>query len=131
MSLSDLLCWPVLQLPAPPPPPSGAATEFLLSRSFGEVTYSGLAFHPELIAERINLVRGESARASDPDFQVRPSEGLPPEIRRAIAGEVTVKDRRALERPRVILSTPLTRDDPRFAQAREAITRRRGRPSGN
>jgi hypothetical protein len=131
MSLSDLLCWPIVPEPAPAPPPTGAATEFLLPGGFGDVTYLGMAFHPELIAERINLARGEPARAADPDFQVRPSEGLPPEIRRAIAGDVTEKDRKALERPRVILSTPLTRDNPRFALAREAVRRRRGRPAGN
>lgn len=126
MTLSDLLCWPVLPMTAVPTSPGGDATEFLRSRGFGEITYPGLAFHPELVAERINMVRGESVRAADPDFQVRPSEGLPQEIHRAIAGEVTEKDRKALKRPRVILSTPLTREDPLFAQAREAVTRRRG-----
>lgn len=131
MTLSDLLCWPVLPFVAPPPPPAEPVTEFLRAGGFSDVVYPSLAFHPELVAERINFVRGESARAADADFQVRPSEGLPSDIRRAIAGEVTAKDRAALERPRVILSTPLTREDPRFPQAREAVTRRRGRPSGN
>lgn len=131
MTLSDLLCWPVLPFDTPPPPPAESSTEFLLAGGFGDIIYPGLAFHPELVAERINFVRGQSARAADADFQVRPSEGLPSEIRRAISGEVTAKDRALLERPRVILSTPLTREDPRFSQAREAIARRRGRPSGN
>ncbi|MEZ7272895.1 hypothetical protein NYF14_05375 [Sphingobium sp. 10 DY56-G10] len=90
-----------------------------------------LAFHPALVAERINTIRGEAARTADPDFLVRPSDGLPAEIRRAIAGEVTAKDRAALKRPRIVLSTPLTREDPHFEQARAAISRRRGRPAGN
>lgn len=131
MTLSDLLCWPVLPLPAPAPPPAASATEFLRTTGFDPITYLGIAFHPELVAERINAVRGEAERRSDLDFQVRPSEGLPDEIRRAIAGEVTAKDRAALTRPRVVLSTPLTREDPHFDQARAAITRRRGRPAGN
>lgn len=131
MSLSDLLCWPIVTQPAPPPPPGTAATEFLIPGGFGEITYLSMAFHPELVAERINMVRGGSDRATDPDFLVRPSAGVPPEIRRAIAGEVTEKDRKALKRPRVILSTPLTREDPLFDQAREAVTRRRGGTPGN
>lgn len=129
MSLSDLLCWPIVPAPAPGPPLGRAATEFLLPGGFGDVTYLGIAFHPELMAERINFARGESARAADPVFQVRSSEGLTPEIRRAIAGDVTEKDRRALKRPRVILSTPLTREHPQFEIAREAVKRRRGRPA--
>jgi hypothetical protein len=83
------------------------------------------------LAERINFIRSDRAGADDPDWLVRPSEGVPAEIRRAIAGEVTDKERAALKRPRVILSTPLTREDPRFEDARAAVTRRRGRPAGN
>ncbi len=131
MTLSDLLCWPVLPLPAPAPPPAAPATEFLRTTGLDPITYLGIAFHPELVAERVNAVRGEAERSADLDFQVRPSEGLPDEIRRAIAGEVTAKDRAALKRPRVVLSTPLPREDPPFDQARAAITRRRGRPVGN
>lgn len=131
MTLSDLLCWPVLPLPAPPPPSAEPATELLGSAGFDPIFYPGLAFHPELVAERINFVRGDRARADDPDYLVRPSEGLPAEIRRAIAGEVTDKDRAALKRPRVILSTPLTREDPRFEGARATVTRRRGRPTSS
>ncbi|WP_353682504.1 DUF6615 family protein [Mesorhizobium sp.] len=67
----------------------------------------------------------------DADFQVRPSGELPDSIRRAIAGEVTDKDRATLQRPRVILSTPLTREDPSFDQARAAVRRRTGRPARN
>jgi hypothetical protein len=126
MSLSDLLCWPIVPEPAPAPPQGGAATKFILPSGLADTTYFGMAFHPELVAERINFARDEGSRASDPDFRVRHSEGLPPEIRRAIAGDVTEKDRKTLERPRVILSSPLTRGDPRFALAREAVRRRRG-----
>jgi hypothetical protein len=126
MSLSDLLCWPVVDLPSPPSPPAGPRTEFLLPSGFGELRYLSIAFHPDLVAERINLSRGEAARAADPDFQVRSSGELPDSIRRAIAGEVTDKDRATLQRPRVILSTPLTREHPSFKQARAAVRRRRG-----
>jgi hypothetical protein len=58
-------------------------------------------------------------------------DGLPAEICWPIAGEVTAKNRAALKRPRIVLSTPLTREDPHFEQPRAAISRRRGRPAGN
>jgi hypothetical protein len=131
MTLSDLLCWPIIPLPAPPPSPAAPNTEFLRAAGLDSIIYPGLAFHPELVAERMNAIRGEASRTADPDFQVRPSEGLPAEIRRAIAGEVTAKDRAALRRPRVVLSTPLTREDRHFEPARAAIRRRRGRPAGS
>ncbi|MBZ9920186.1 hypothetical protein LB517_24510 [Mesorhizobium sp. BR1-1-12] len=131
MSLSDLLCWPVVDLPALPSPPADPATEFILPSGFLGLEYLSIAFHPDLVAERINVIRGEAAPAADADFQVRPSRELPDSIRRAIAGEVTDKDRATLQRPRVILSTPLTREDPSFDQARAAVRRRRGRPAGN
>ena len=131
MSLSDLLCWPMVDLPAPPSPPADPATEFLLPSGFRALSYLSIAFHPDLVAERINLIRGEAARAADADFQVRSSRELPDSIRRAIVGEVTEKDRATLQRPRVILSTPLTREDPSFDQARVAVRRTRYRPAGN
>lgn len=131
MSLSDLLCWPVVDLLSPPSPPADPTTEFLLPSGFGELRYLSIAFHPDLVAERINLIRGEAAHTADADFQVRSSGELPDSVRRAIAGEVTDKDRATLQRPRVILSTPLTREDPSFDQARAAVRRRRGRPAGN
>lgn len=130
LTLSDLLCWPIVTEPAPPPP-GEPATEFLLPGTFGQVTYRAMAFHPELVAERINLVRGETAPFADPDFAVRPSRGIPQHIRRAIAGELTEKDRAVLERPRVILSTPLTSEDPQFEHARAAVRRRRGGLAGS
>ena len=99
MSLSDLLCWPVVNLPAPPSPTADPATEFLLPGGFRALSYLSIAFHPDLLAERINLIRGEAAHAADADFQVRPSQELPDSIRRAIAGEVTEKDRATLQRP--------------------------------
>ncbi len=74
MTLSDLLCWPVLPFGAPPPPPAEPVTEFPLAGGFSNLIYPGLAFHPEFVAERINFGRGESARAADADFQVCPSE---------------------------------------------------------
>lgn len=131
LTLSDLLCWPVVSEPAPPPPPGEPATEFVLPGTFAPITYLAMAFHPELVAERINLVRGEIARTTDPDFAVRPSKGVPDHIRRAIAGKMTEEDRAALKRPRVIFSTPLTSEDPQFQQARAAVRRRRGGLAGS
>ena len=126
LSLSDLLCWPVLDLLAPPPPPAAPRTEFLLPGGFGELNYRTIAFHPDLVAERIDLSRGAGV-----DFRVRPSSKLPGSIHRAIANEVTDEDRATLKRPRVILSTSLTREAQGFEQARAAVRRRRGRPNSN
>src|SRR5690606_7521583 len=89
LTLSDLLCWPIVCEPAPPPPPGEPVTEFLRPDTFFPITYPAMAFHPELVAERINLVRGESPATADPDFAVRPSKGVPDHIRHAIAGEMT------------------------------------------
>lgn len=50
---------------------------------------------------------------------------------RAIAGEVSVKDRKLLKRPRVIFSTSLTQKDSLFDQASEASRRRRRRRRPN
>lgn len=130
MSLSDLLCWPVIDLPAPPSLPREPATEFLLPSGFEKLSYLSIACHPDLVAERINLIRGEASRDGVADFRVHSSPKLPDSIRRAIAGEMTDEDRAALKRPRVILSTSLTREDPSFNQARAGEHRRRGRPVG-
>jgi Family of unknown function (DUF6615) len=131
MSLSDLLCWPVIGLPSPPAPPEDPSTEFLLPSGFEELRYRSIAFHPDLVAERINLMHGDTTRTADVDLQVSSSRELPDSIRRAITGEVTDKDRANLQRPRVILSTPLTRKDPSFDQARAAVRRRKESPAGD
>ena len=125
MSLPDLLCWPLLPLPLPPSPATPEATQFLSSAGLDDVTYAAAAFHPQLVADRING-RDRLAAHSEDDPPIRPSQGVPDAIRRAIAGERTEKDRHELKRPRVILSTPLTSEDPLFAAARD-IARRRPR----
>lgn len=120
MTLSDLLCWPMVESHVPPAPDSTSNTEILTSAGSEEPVYPTVAWHPELVAERMNLSRYE-----DDDFPVRPSSGIPEGIRRAIAGETAEKDRATLERPRVILSTSLTRESPSFERARAAVQRRR------
>jgi hypothetical protein len=50
---------------------------------------------------------------------IKPAEGIPEDVRRAIDGEATVEDRKRLKRPRVILSTNLTRESSSFRVADE------------
>ena len=125
MSLSDLLCWPVMPAPSPTPLPRADATEFLSRAGASPAVYASVAFHPELVADRINNARRAPIVREDDGVPARPSRGLPDEIRRSIDGKGTPDDRKRLARPRVILSTPLTREDPLFQDARENARRRR------
>jgi hypothetical protein len=137
LSLSDLLCWPLLAPDTPPDPPTGSEaapadprTEFLTPDGAGPAIYADAAFHPQFVADRINASREGSGSASDESPLIQPSHDVPDDVRRAIDGKVTEADRKQLKRPRVILSTNLTSDDPRFGAAREAAGRR-GSPAGN
>lgn len=136
MSLSDLLCWPLV-LPSfeqPPPISQAGATEFLSASGLSHAEYAAAVFHPELVAERLNsaprrprTTREVEVAAGDVDV-ARPASGIPEDVRRAIDGKVTREDRERLQRPRVILSTSVTRGQPAFRMAREfGITRRRQR----
>ena len=130
LSLPDLLCWPLMESTLPPAPPPPDATEFLFASSLVPANYAGAAFHPDLIAERLNAARQEAVdkdTAEDAEPIARPGQGIPDKIRRAIDGKVTKEDRRCLKRPRVVFSTPLTREDPRFGLARERARRPRRR----
>lgn len=131
ISLSDLLCWPLLPDP-PSAPPAPGTTEFLTTAGPIQATYPGVAFHPDFVATRLNEAREETVatHAGDaPEQRASPADTIPDEIRRAIDGKVTDADRKRLKRPRVIFSTPLTRDDPRYGIASEHARRRR-RESG-
>jgi hypothetical protein len=120
MPLSDLLCWPMV-VTAPPPPPGPGITQFVVNRTeAGMVLLSG-GFHPDIVARRFGerLGRARQAAAVDgADFDpVRPVDGIPGHIRRAIDGKMTIEDRQTLKRPRVILSTRLSRDSEDFGAA--------------
>lgn len=84
------------------------------------------AFHPDIIAERFNrkldIPPVQDGRGTE-RVEALPSNQIPLDIQRAIAGEVSAKDRRELRRPRVILSTQMKRSDPGFAQILELSRR--------
>jgi hypothetical protein len=128
MSLPDLLCWPLIDTFLSPAAPAPDATEFLRIDGLGAAYYPRVAFHPDLVAQRLNAARAESAteRGAEEALPLaRPGHGIPDSIKRAIEGKTTKEDRKRLKRPRVVLSTPLTREDPRFENAREHLPRRR------
>jgi hypothetical protein len=127
LSLSDLLCWPMMAVPPSPTRPAPDATEFLTGGEPSAATYPTVAFHPDLVAERINETPRRDAIKStaDPQLPARPAEGIPEDIVRAIEGKVTAEDRKRLQRPRVIFSTTTTRSDPMFEAARIAARARR------
>ncbi|MEH6758777.1 MAG: DUF6615 family protein [Parasphingorhabdus sp.] len=130
-SLSDLLCFPLVPIPATtqPPPEAANTTQFVMpdGLGFSLTSYPSAAFHPTLVADRINDLDAGVDRIKADEPAARPAEGIPDHIRRAIEGNVTEKDRKLLKRPRVIFSTSLTRENPLFDLAREASQSRRRR----
>jgi hypothetical protein len=53
----------------------------------------------------------QPVKAGSEHTTVEATSGIPDEIHRAIRGQVSLKERKALKRPRVILSTPMVRGD--------------------
>ncbi len=114
MSLSDLLCWPILLYPENIyRSTSDQYMGFLVTGASGERLRSSSAFHPDLVAQRIND-RDAASKLEIDGGSARSSPGIPDFIQRAIAGEQTDEDREHLKRPRVIFSTNLTTDDQLF-----------------
>jgi len=102
MPLSDLLCRPVL-VPAPGEPAESDARRFM----------SG-GFHPDLVARRFRdrweKISVLSPAESPPPAMIEPAVGIPSSILRAIDGQITPEERKALKRPRVIFTTHLPID---------------------
>lgn len=118
MPLSDILCWPALLGPRLPGAPD---TTFVIGPGAEPLGAIG-GFHPDLVARRLRLryERAPVAAATDTTARViEPANEIPAEIRRALEGNVTADDRRRLKRPRVILATPLRREDSAFTVADE------------
>jgi hypothetical protein len=109
LSLSDILCWPTIVARNTAP---GVSPEFIADL-YDTLIIAG--FHPDDVAKRLNRLRDrtvQSAKAQVVERQpVISSERIPAQIMRGIIGETTKEDRKALKRPRVIFSTPLTRRD--------------------
>ncbi|SFD71890.1 hypothetical protein SAMN05428997_14514 [Bosea sp. CRIB-10] len=126
MPLSDILCWPTTFVAAAPNVPPDDATLFAINGDAFTLPKMTGAFHPDIIAERLNR-KLDIAPVQDSSgvdrVAARPTNQIPLDIRRAIAGEVSAKDRRELRRPRVILSTQMKRSDPDFAQLQELSRR--------
>jgi hypothetical protein len=125
LPLSDLLCWPVVVGPPIEPPPAGA-TQFMIGSTTVYLPLITGAFHPDLVARRLRTRRDQARRRAAPGTEgpepppIIPVDGIPDDIRRAIDGNVSVEDRKRLERPRMIFATRMTREDPTFSSAAEA-----------
>lgn len=131
LPLSDILCWPIAVEAQPPSTPPDA-TRFVIGGGAATLPLLSGGFHPDIVARRLNERRsstGASRATGDTEspsaVTVEPAEDIPEDIRRAIAGNVTVKDRKQLKRPRVILTTRITRTSPEF-QATDTLSRERG-----
>jgi hypothetical protein len=130
-SLSELLCWPVAPPTTPLGPPNPARTEFVIDGTFTAAQVAQPLWHPDFVSDRLNALRRSKAIR---DAETEPSKPAPftptydisDELRRSIDGKSTAKDREGLERPRVILRTPMTRTSPSYERDREAL---RSRPS--
>lgn len=119
--LSDILCWPA-ELIGLGNPSNPNTTQFMIGPDTIGLPLMTGGFHPDIVAGRLRRRQEQRADISAvrrAQFNIQPMNGIPPEIQRAIDGEVTAKDRKELKRPRVILSTRMKRSDPAFKQAEE------------
>ncbi|MEH2592987.1 DUF6615 family protein [Bradyrhizobium sp. AZCC 1721] len=127
MPLSEILCWPAAVTEQRDPAAAGT-TQFMVGLERAVLPGLTGAFHPDVVARRLGEQRARTAVAAAPDAPtpppIKPVDGIPEDIRRAIEGQVTKKDRKELKRPRVILSTRMRRDSPNFDLA-EQLSRRR------
>jgi hypothetical protein len=62
----------------------------------------------------------QARRDVPPPRPIEPHDNIPQTIRRVIEGSVSIEDRKNLERPRVILSTTLTRESPGYSLVEQA-----------
>lgn len=111
LSLSDLLCWPVLLTGLEDPSQPGATQFLVVDRTARSAVLTG-GFHPDIVAGRFRARRRQTTRP-EPDLEmatVEPADGIPADIRRAIEDNVSAEDRHSLKRPRVILTTSLRRE---------------------
>lgn len=128
MSLSEILCWPAV-VTEPRRPGAPGATQLMVGPI--QAALPGLigGFHPDLVARRLREQHERTASPAMPDAPpppaIKPADRIPPDIQRAIEGQVTKGDRKELKRPRVIFSTRLRRDDPDFSGV-DQLSRRRG-----
>jgi hypothetical protein len=126
LPLSELLCWPVAVTALPPPAPVGV-TRFVVGGIEARLALLTGGFHPDLVAARLNerrsAARPPAAAGLPQPRPIDPAESIPDDIRRAIDGKMTSEDRQGLKRPRVILTTRLTRESPDFKTV-DALSRR-------
>lgn len=130
-TLHDLLCWPL----ALPPGSRISLARFLeefLRLDPGFLPLATPAWHPDFVAERLNEITGRGgeqvAAEKTADADERPAlspRPIPADLRRAIDGEETDEERRALKRTRVILTSPVRRGDEDYEDFAERSRARR------
>ncbi len=116
MPLSDILCWPASFMR-----PSGPAGPRVFAPMQIGMPPIAAGFHPDIVAarleRRLERNRGKVAKADIHSMYIRAADAIPDEVRRAIDGTVTDAERKQLQRPRVIFSTPVTSADREFKLA--------------
>lgn len=115
-SLSDLLCFPIHETLVDIYP-FEIGLSFFIANVGGDISRSGLMFHPSQIAKRLNEARFRSTEASGRELDqlvgFEASAELPESVRRAISGEAREDDLASLKRPRVIISTKFNLEEVR------------------
>lgn len=121
MPLSDILCWPFVHLPTSIGPSPAGTIGFQISGGPRRVFPFAPAFHPDVVASRLErrfeTLRDKGPIVDIPALSITATDDIPPDIRRAIDGNVTRADRKELSRPRVIFSTMMTREHPSIIRA--------------
>lgn len=120
MPLSDFLCWPAVVM-GPPEQPAPDVAQFVAGPAGWTTLSVAAGFHPDLVARRLRQRQSISSESGVLPRMIEPADGIPEEITRAIAGETTEAERKALARPRVIFSTRIRREDPFFGQVAEHV----------
>lgn len=126
MPLSDILCWPAELLSDQNPDTTNTTQLMIDGMQFDLPAMTG-GFHPDIVAARLNsresAANATAGRRTEKRIEAQVFDRIPAALQRAIAGEVSREDRMQLNRPRVVLSTRLRRDDPAFLQAQELSKR--------
>jgi uncharacterized protein DUF6615 len=116
LPLSDIFCWHYF-ISRPTGVAAGDEAE-AFDVGAGNSIENTVGFHPDLLAQRL-LARLERTSKQPMRFDTLESfvaDEIPPDVQRAIMGNVTDEDRRRLRRPRVIFSTSASREDPEYKE---------------
>ncbi|MEJ5083877.1 DUF6615 family protein [Ochrobactrum sp. MYb379] len=119
MPLSDILCWPFVYASLGARP-AGSRGFQIAGDPMWTLRFTP-SFHPDVVAARLQRrLKGAGGKYSLPADLIRrvaPAEGIPADLQRAIAGNMTPADRKDLARPRVIFTTQMSQEHPSYVRA--------------